>query len=357
MSLRVGIGTFSGQLPYDDIRTAADVYADILALARVADDVGFDSFWVSSHHGAPNAHLPSPIVLLAAAAAVTRRIGLGAAMVIGPLEHPLRFAEDCAVADQLSRGRLSVGIAPGWRPEEFEAFGVPMAERGERTAELALICRAAWDTGRVTHRGRHYVYDDVPVTPQPAGRLPLLMGGASPRALARAGRLADGFLGTGTPQKGLAAFRSEVEAFDAAARAAGRDPSRLTVGFNVNAWVSSDGGVPPSVRRAMWHKIGTSLAWHRGERADSAEAVPALDEAGVSERAFVGTPADLVDQARPWIEAFAGRELEVLFRLYHPGMGLAEAEPAVRLFGAEVIPALRRLARQADRSAPIGTRA
>lgn len=352
MTLRVGIGTFSGQIPFDDVRTAADVYADLLALARLADEVGFDSFWVSSHHGAPNAHLPSPIVMLAAAAAVTARISLGAGMVVAPVQDPLRFAEDCAVADQLSRGRLIVGLGVGWRPEEFAAFGIPMGERAGRTAELARVCRAAWDDGRVSLAGRHHRYDDVRVSPQPYGRLPLFMGGRAPAALRRAGRLADGFIGTGTPQQGLTAFRAAVDAFDDAARLAGRDPGRLAIGFNVNAWVSPDGAVPPLVRRAMWHKIGTSLAWHAGARTERAADVPPFDEGQVRERAFAGTPDEVVRQARPWIEAFPGRELHLLLRLYHPGMHRADAEPAVRLAAAEVIPALRRIARMASDAAP-----
>jgi probable F420-dependent oxidoreductase len=343
MTLRIGIGTFSGQIPFSDARPAGDVYREMLALARLAEEVGFDSFWVSSHHGAPNSHLPSPIVLLAAVAAVTQRIELGAAMVIAPLQPPLRFAEDCAVADQISRGRLIVGLSAGWREEEFAAFGVPMRERGARTTELARICRAAWDHGRVSFSGRFHRIDDAVVTPQPYRRIPLFMGGSAPGALERAGRLADGFLGTGTPQKGVAAFAAEVRGFDDAARAAGRDPAHLAIGFNVNAWASPDGSVPRSVGQAMWHKIGTSLAWHAGQTTESDSDIPDLDDSRLAERGFFGTAEDVVRQTEPWLHPFAGRELHLLFRIYHPGMRADEAAPQVRLFGERVIPELRRI--------------
>ncbi|MBU6422615.1 MAG: LLM class flavin-dependent oxidoreductase [Chloroflexota bacterium] len=343
MTVRVGLGTLSGQLPFTETRTAGDVYREMLELARLAEEVGFDSFWLSSHHGAPNSHLPSPIVLLAAVAAVTKRIELGAAMVIAPLQPPLRFAEDCAVADQISRGRLIVGLSAGWRPEEFSAFGIDMRERARRTAELAQICRAAWDDGRVTFAGRHDRVEDAAVTPRPYRRLPLFMGGTAPSAVARAGRLADGFLSTGTPQKGVIAFEAEVRAFDAAARAAGRDPAGLAIGFNVNAWASADGAVPLAVRGAMWHKIGTSLAWHAGQQTRHDDDVPALDEARVAERGFFGTAEDVVRQAEPWVAPHDGRDLHVLFRLYHPGMRASDAAPAIRLFGERVIPALKEM--------------
>jgi alkanesulfonate monooxygenase SsuD/methylene tetrahydromethanopterin reductase-like flavin-dependent oxidoreductase (luciferase family) len=338
----VGLGTISGQVPSDGLRSVADTYRDILALARIADEIGIDSLWFSEHHGAADDHLPSPIVMLAAAAAVTTRIALGSGVALAPFQHPIRFAEDCAVVDQLSRGRLIVGLAGGWRDEEFVAFGVPRSERIGRTTELAAICRAAWDEAEFSFSGRWFSCRDVRVTPRPVGHLPLLFGGSVPAAAARAGRLADGFIGT--PQSDLAVFREQVAAFDEAARAAGRDPRLLEIGFQVDSWVSADGAVPESVRRAMWHKIGTSQRWHAGERVERVEDLPPIDEAAIRRRAFTGTPDDIVAKVRPWVEAFPDRRLHILFRLQHAGLGLDEVEPAARILAGEVVPALKRIA-------------
>jgi alkanesulfonate monooxygenase SsuD/methylene tetrahydromethanopterin reductase-like flavin-dependent oxidoreductase (luciferase family) len=92
MSLHVGLGLFTGQVPPDDERSVADEYQDILGLAKLAEDVGFDSFWVSEHHGSADAYLPSLTIMLAAVAAVTSRIQLATAVVLAPFQHPLRFA-------------------------------------------------------------------------------------------------------------------------------------------------------------------------------------------------------------------------------------------------------------------------
>lgn len=319
----------------------ADEYAEILDLARLAEDTGFDSLWVSEHHGAADSYLPSLIVMLGAIAAVTGRLRLGTAVALAPFQHPLRFAEDCAVVDQLSRGRLIVGLGAGWRKAEFEAFGVPIGERAGRTAELARICRLAWDEPRLTFRGTYFAFEDVAVTPKPFGRIPLLLGGSVPAAAARAGRLADGYLGT--PGNRIAPFRAQVGAFDDAARAAGRDPATLAIAFHVNAWVSRDGRLPDRVRDAMWHQIETYRAWHAADDGGPAEPPP-LDEARIRARGFIGTPADVVAQAAPWIEEFGGRDLHVIVRLHYPGMSLADAEPAIRLFDTEVRPALEGLA-------------
>jgi alkanesulfonate monooxygenase SsuD/methylene tetrahydromethanopterin reductase-like flavin-dependent oxidoreductase (luciferase family) len=337
MTLKIGIGTFSGQLAPGG-QVTGDVYADIVALARAAEAADFDAVWVSSHHGVDNGHIPSPLVLLAAIAAVTERITLGTAVVVAPFQHPLRFAEDC--------------IGSGWRQEEFDAFGVPMKERGSRTAELAEVCRAAWHQRRFTFEGRHYRYHDVAVTPRPCGPPRLFLGGGAPRAIERAGRLGDGFLATGTPQAGLPALAAQVAAFDTAVRSHGRDPRRLAIGFQANAWVSKDGTIPPSVKQAMWNQIAAHLAWHAGS--DGHPSGP-VDEDEIQRRGFLGSPGDVVERIRPWIETFPGRELHLLLRLHYPGLDRSQAEETVRLFGDEVIPELRRLHAAATSARPAAT--
>ena len=339
MSVQIGIGTISGQVPSDAGRPVAEVYREILELARLADSVGFDSIWVSEHHGSADSHLPSPIVMLAAIAAVTDRIRLGSGIAIAPFQHPIRFAEDCAVVDQLSRGRLIVGLGPGWRDEEFAAFGVQKAERIRRMIELAAFCRAAWADGRAPSGPSMGPGRDVAVSPRAYGHLPLLLGGGVPAAAARAGRIADGFIAP--PLGDVDAFRVLVDAFDEAAREAGRDPRALTVGFQVNVWVSADGAVPDAVRRAIWHKIGTSMRWHAGERVESVDDLPPLDEAVLARRAIVGTPEAVTARLQPWVAAFAGRDLHVLARIQHAGLPFEIVAPAVRSFAREVGPALR----------------
>ena len=106
MPLRVGLGLFTGQLPPASARTFAEEYADILALSRDAEAAGFDSVWVSEHHGAADGYLPALTVMLGALAAVTSRVELGMGVVLGPFQHPLRFAEDCAVVDNLAGAEL-----------------------------------------------------------------------------------------------------------------------------------------------------------------------------------------------------------------------------------------------------------
>jgi alkanesulfonate monooxygenase SsuD/methylene tetrahydromethanopterin reductase-like flavin-dependent oxidoreductase (luciferase family) len=323
-------------------RTLADEYADIRRLARLAEDCGFDSVWLSEHHGAADSYLPSLPVLAAAIAAVTERIGIGFGVVLAPFQQPLRFAEDCAVVDQLSRGRLIVGLAPGWREEEFRAFGVPIRERVGRTLDLIRACKLAWSEDRFSYSGRYISYERVAVTPKPFHPLSVYMGAFVEKAAARAGREADGFLAS---RNRLDKFKSLVEAFDSGARAAGREPGELLLGFLQNTWVSAAGRTPDEVVAGAWHQLGTYIAWEKSDTPERPYQLPPLDRSLVEERTPAGSPERVLERLGPWIEAFGSRRLTAVYRLHYPGMTYEQAAPAVELFASQVVPALRRLGR------------
>jgi alkanesulfonate monooxygenase SsuD/methylene tetrahydromethanopterin reductase-like flavin-dependent oxidoreductase (luciferase family) len=339
--LKVGLGLFTAQVPPGSGRTVGQEYADILALCRLAEEAGFDSVWLSEHHGAADSYLPSLPVLGAAIAAVTSRIEIGFGVVLGPFQHPIRFAEDCAVLDQLAGGRLIPGLAPGWREEEFRAFGVPIAERVGRNSELVRICKLAWTEKRFSFDGRYFHFDQVAVTPKPAHPLELILGGFVEKAAARAGRLGDGFLAS---RPSLDKWRSLVAAFDGGVRESGRDPKQLTIGFLQNSWLSQDGQAPDHVWRGAWHQLGTYQAWEATDTPEQPYQLPPLDRESVARRMAMGTPEQVVENLKPMLEAHRGRKQHAVFRLHYPGMTRDQAAPAVELFAQRVIPELKRLA-------------
>ena len=334
MSIKIGFGLVTAQVPPWAKHTVAEEYAETLAMTRMAERLGFDSIWVSEHHIAEDGYLPSALPLLAAMGAVTDGITLGTGIVLGPFHDPLRFAEDCAVVDAISGGgRLIVGLGAGWRKREFAAFGLSTGERASRTASLVEVCRRAW--------GSPIAGDEVSAaTPKPIRPIPLLLGGTVPAAIDRAGALADGYIGS--PQNDINAFRTAVDRFDAAALAAGRDPATLTLALHVNAWISTDGQIPAAVTRAMWHQIGTYMRWHaEDDGAPVGGEPPALDLDRLRARTVFGTPDQVVEQVTPWIEQFGDRELHFIFRLHYPGMRLSDAEPAMNVFAEAAAPRLR----------------
>lgn len=148
--------------------------ADELALIRKADELGFDTCWMREHHFTDYGFLPNTMVMAAHVAALTERIRLGTAVITLPLHHPVRVAEDIALVDVLSGGRVDVGIGRGYQSVEFDTFGVPLAEARERTDEAIAVMRAVWTGDNVNHKGRHWNFEGLRLQPRPVQQPPPL---------------------------------------------------------------------------------------------------------------------------------------------------------------------------------------
>lgn len=344
MSVKIGVGLFTGQIPSGSSRTFATEYRDTLELVRLAEDLGFDSAWVSEHHGSSDGYLPSLLPMLAAFAAVTERIELGTGLVLTPFHDPLRLAEDAAVVDQISGGRLILGLGLGWRGEEFRMFDVPMRERGVRVDETVEVLRHAWTGERFTFEGTVHRYDRVKVTPPPAREsgIPIFLGGYDERAVRRAGRLGDGYITDAGAEEDVA---PALEHLGAGAREAGRDPNDIALALLQNAFVIREGNGLELVREGLVQQLGAYDAWDRGHDTpehDALEPTPMSDDE-LRRWTPIGTPEQVTQALLPMVTAFGqGRDLHLVVRLHYPGMDLADASAAVELFGREVLPALQR---------------
>lgn len=168
-----------------------DFYRIGLEMAEWADANGFAECMLSEHHGADDGYLPSPLVYGAAVAARTQRLRIRISALVLPLHDPLRVAEDAAVLDQLSGGRLELVLVAGFRSHEYAMFDRSMAGRGKALEKGVDVLRKAWSGEPFEYEGR-----TVRVTPTPSqeGGPPILLGGASAAAARRAARIADGFV-------------------------------------------------------------------------------------------------------------------------------------------------------------------
>jgi natural product biosynthesis luciferase-like monooxygenase protein len=156
------------QLPCRDFQSPVQRYRDTLEQAAYAERLGFESVWPVEQHFDPELSiLPSPLLLLAALAERTRNLRLGIAIVLLPLSHPIRIAEEIATLDVLSNGRVEFGIGRGSLPEHFKGFGVSQSESRERFLEALEVIRQAWTTERISHHGRFFQIGEVSVIPKP----------------------------------------------------------------------------------------------------------------------------------------------------------------------------------------------
>jgi probable F420-dependent oxidoreductase len=166
-------------------------------LVELVDRCGYDSLWVGDHI-AFAVPILDPLLQLAQAAVVSRRLTLGTSVYLLPLRHAVPVAKQVATLDHLCEGRLIFGVGVGGEfSKEYEACGIPIAERGARLTEAIPLLRRLWSGEKVTHEGRHYPsFSEVVMQPparQPGGP-PIWCGGRSDAALARTGRLGDGWL-------------------------------------------------------------------------------------------------------------------------------------------------------------------
>jgi len=171
-------------------------FEETIRECEAAEAAGFDSVWLGEHHNSPLLY-PTPLLSLAAIASRTRRVRLGTAVLLLPLYHPLRVAEDAAMVDVISNGRLILGVGVGYAPEEFAAFGIPREERGSRMDEAVPLIRRLWSEEEVTHHGGHYRVTNATVSPRPVQRPgpPIWFAGWATPAIRRAGRLGEAWLG------------------------------------------------------------------------------------------------------------------------------------------------------------------
>src|SRR2546430_3447183 len=142
-------------------------YAEMLRQVDFVEEAGFDSIWLTEHHFTDDGYLGALMPMLAAIASRTRRVTLGSYVLLAPFYHPLRLAEDAAVVDVISNGRLRLGIGTAYRDEEFAGFVVPRSERLGRTRETIEILKRAWSGERFDYEGKHFRLRDVRVLPRP----------------------------------------------------------------------------------------------------------------------------------------------------------------------------------------------
>ncbi|MCU1394359.1 MAG: luciferase family protein [Ilumatobacteraceae bacterium] len=170
--------------------TMTSRYKAGIDMVEWADGLGFVTVVLSEHHGSPDGYLPSALPMAAAMAARSTKIGITISAIVAPLHDPLRLAEDAAVVDLISGGRVNLILANGYVDSEFEMFGVPMNQRAKRTTTAVETLRSAWTGEPFTHQERAARITPMPERP---GGPSITLGGSTQGAAKRAARIGDGF--------------------------------------------------------------------------------------------------------------------------------------------------------------------
>ena len=266
----------------------------LATFAKAAEDAGFESVWTVEHVIFPTAYeseypydksgkmamdvstpLPDPLMWLAFVAAATTELRLATGILILPQRNPVVLAKSLATLDDISGGRVELGIGVGWLEEEFDALGIPFSERGARTDDAVEIMRKLWNHDEAEHNSDYFDFENISVNPKPVnGTIPIHVGGHSTTAAKRAGRLGDGFFPAGGKLSEL------LDVMRQAAADADRDPEAIEVTHGSEALFGDDpiGAVEEAAAHGIDRLIVPSfLYW-----GDPAESLGAFGEGVIS---------------------------------------------------------------------------
>jgi natural product biosynthesis luciferase-like monooxygenase protein len=332
-----------------ETQTHGDVYAQALEETRLAEAVGFDAVWLAEHHFSAYGICPSLGVLAAALARETHRVRLGTSVVIAPFAHPLRIAEEWAMVDILSGGRLEFGLGRGYQPKEFVGLGISMEHTRERFDECMEVIRRAWTEEQVTFQGQFYQVPGVAVFPKPVQRPhpPLWTAAVSPDTYRLAAQRGYKIL-TAPSFTPWDILRKNYDAYQETWRQAHGSAAGAEIAMNKIIYVAD------SSRRAR-EELREPIRWFFATQAGliaDAEGVPPAQYKfyrRVRENLLALTDEQALDQA-----AIAGDAEEVAdkIRAHHEALGIthfmgsfsrgmvdqAAVLRSMRLFGEKVLP-------------------
>jgi alkanesulfonate monooxygenase SsuD/methylene tetrahydromethanopterin reductase-like flavin-dependent oxidoreductase (luciferase family) len=317
--------------------STADFYAECLDHAAQVEALGFDTVWLSEHHFVEDSYLPSLMVMAAAMAIRTKRVTIGTELLLLPLHHPLHVAEDAAVVDNLSGGRLRLGVALGYKLDEFAAFGVDRRHRPSLLEEGVAVIRGAWADEPFNFAGRHFTIEGVSVTPkpvQPPGP-EIWIGARAEKPARRAGRIGDG---------GLIGGRPNLAPLQEAWQEAGK-PGRAPAENLVLRYAADDpDSAAERFREGIGHRFGQYAQWY-GEAGDLERDRTALARAANGGADDTNTARQSFCTAREMISDLEGMTAagwtSASWFATIPGHHPADTLPLFETLAAEVAPAVR----------------
>jgi alkanesulfonate monooxygenase SsuD/methylene tetrahydromethanopterin reductase-like flavin-dependent oxidoreductase (luciferase family) len=339
--MRIGLSLAIRNHP-DQLGNLKSLYEDYIGDAVYAEELGFDGVWVGEHHFANDQWTPSVMPVLTAIAVQTSRIRLGSGVICLPFHDPLRLAEDAAVVDIISGGRLDLGVAIGSGPKEYTTFGIDRAMRSAQSFEaIDLIQRCFREPEPFDHEGTYYNYPEIDFTTKPLQQdVPIWWGGFGPQNVRRAAKRGFHLL-------------ADVPYYDPALTEFGHDPQKFHQGgtgymhlaeTRDQAWDEAQDGIHWAANFYRVNEIQPAGMNAEGPLFPLPGATELRDIPGFSvfgPACPVGTPQDALDILLPIKEGRYGRVSHMTFVLRHPGMETPQVRRSMDMFAEHVLPHLR----------------
>lgn len=299
--------------------------------ARAAVDSGYDAVWFGQHYISEGNNQFQPLPLLSSVATVADTIDLGTSVFLLPLHNPVAVAENFATADRLFDGKLRFGTALGYKPGEFEAFGIDLEDRVGRFVESLELIRRLWTEVNVSYSGRYFEVHDVTIDPRPAPDHEIWIGGNAEGSVRRAGRLGDGWI--------ISARTSFDDARRLATiyqRAAANADRPAAIAMNREVFVAET--TDEAVEKTLPMMKARAAAWLERGAHDTADQIENLDEQAYEllDDRIVGSPEQCIDKLARFRE---GCHLDHLIAMYNwRQLPDHEIIDSIQRFSQEVIP-------------------
>ncbi|MFP6746629.1 MAG: LLM class flavin-dependent oxidoreductase [Alphaproteobacteria bacterium] len=335
--LRIGVVYDFRNPPQSGIGTQG-LYAEILDQAAWLDGLGLDLVWFTEHHFVDDGYLPSWIPVASAMAARTKHVSFSSDISILPLYQPVRLAEDLAVLDNLSGGRVEIGVGLGYVPRDFDGYGLFVKQRVSRTDESLEILTRCFRGERFSYTGKRYQARDVIIKPgyvQPGGP-PLWVAASSRNGALRAARFNAHLLPQGPYETTIQVWLDELES-------TGRDPDDYRIGIIKSCFVTDDKARDwPAIRAAERFRMEYyAQAFKEAGRG----APPDQDKERISQNWVVGDVDHCVAELSAFIRQYGITDLVTW--AVPPGLRPEAVNASLELFATDVAPRLKEDAKKA----------
>ncbi len=339
--MRFGVGPYTMQLPPGSSKTHADLYREMLDQIKMAEDLGFESAWLAEHHFLPDGICPSLLIAASAMAARTLRMKIVTGMYLLPLHRPVQSAEDAAVVDNISGGRLVFGVAAGYRPEEFAGHGEERSGREKRMEEELEIMIKAWTTESFSFSGKHYQLKDLSVTPKPFQKPhpPIWFGASTKGGFRRAAKWGSALVAS--PRHHVNELKEHYRVYRDFLREYGKQASEVPVIREVFVAETTAKAEAEARAGVMYLHAGMYGKWAnvRPLRDDKGELVKDPSEVTFEshrERFIIGDPDHCIREIQKY-QSGIGMDHLVCWMQF-PGIDPRKTEKSMRLFVKEVMP-------------------
>lgn len=329
--LRIGVA-YDFRNPPDSGVSDQGLYAEILEQVKWLDQLGADLVWFTEHHFVEDGYLPSWVPVAGAMASCTERVRFGTDICLMPFNHPIRLAEDLAVLDNLSGGRVEVGLGMGYAPHEFRGFGFPVSRRVSLMNEGIEVLKHCFSGERFSYRGQRYQFEDVQITPGyvQEGGPPLFVAAMSEPGALRAAHYDSHFLPQGLKARSFDPWVAELQR-------TGRDPAAYRVGIIRSVLVTDD-------READWPQIRDAeryrMALYQRFFKESGEGLGERGEP-VPQTWIVGDANHCIEELVQFVREFGITDMVTM--AVPPGLRASQMSASLERLFRDVVPEVKRI--------------